>query len=211
MQQKLTLRDFITTLFGNEFTNMPTEEVISVFKSKSDKLEKIWHNSNFTDFSIYRHPDYIYDMFTCYHYISRNSIINMQKFFKKIGADYKNFTYLDHYNGIGLTTLHLLNDIQSDNITFFNDNPEQISTFNKLCKSYNFDLPKNENDTESKYDVVISFECAEHYKEPIEYVKNLFNKTNKYLVYSSGFKEVYPGHFPDYIINITLSMVKLIV
>lgn len=202
--QKLIFKELLEAVFGTQFQSMKQIEIISYLLSKSKTLEEIWKKSNYTDFSIYQHPDYIYDMFVCYHFVSKASITNMLSYFKKNNITYTDFTYLDDYNGVGLTTLHLLNEIKAKNIFFFNNNQEQISTFKKLCEKYKFDFPANEYDScdsSNKYDVVISLETAEHYKEPLEYAKQLVKKTNKYLIYSSGFNKLFPGHFPTYTIQ----------
>ena len=140
-------------------------------------------------------------MFTCYHFVSKSAVTGMLSYFRKNVEGFESLKYFDDYNGIGLTTLHLLE--KDLDVKFFNDNDNQLEAFALLCAEYDFDFPKNDMEHKEKYDVVLSFECVEHFQEPKKYVDKILGmlKPNGYLVYSSGFKEVYPGHFSEYTID----------
>lgn len=198
----MNLNEMMTLAYNDKiFLSLQNEEdCIKYIRPDDASIGKKWNNSNYTDFSIYQDMEYFSQLFICYVYVSRGAIFNMLKFFKSKISNYKNLTYFDDYNGVGLTTLHLLQE--SLNVEIFNDNSSQLNIFYEYCDQMKLKRPINIINKENKqYDVVLSFEVVEHYRTPInDYINPLIQmiKPNGYLVYTSGFHNVRPGHFPDY-------------
>jgi hypothetical protein len=191
----LSMKNMYNIIFNEMKTN---NEIIEVCKEKIKYLEEKWKSSNRTDFSIYTHENYLYDMFICWNYFSKFSIGGMLNYFRKNILNYKDLEYFDDYNGTGMTTLPLIKE--GLKTYFYNDNSNQSNTFQLLCDKLNF--IRSEYDYSAKiYDVYISLEVIEHYKEPFLYLQKIMNKTKKdsYLVYATTFKSEYLGHFDSYI------------
>jgi len=199
MKQILKFKELFEKCSNERFKNY--KEIMDFCQLKSSKLNDIWFNSNKTDYSVYEHNDYIYDMFICYGFYSSAAIRYMIKYFKENISNWKDLTYFDDYNGIGLTTLHLLNEELKS--YYFNDNKIQLNTFKKLCESYKFDIPILDKNKKNIYDVYISLEIIEHYKEPLKYLKEATNriKDNGYLIYTTTFNPLFLGHHHEYIID----------
>lgn len=197
------------------FLNMSGKQLIEYFKASPDRLNALqqWAASfkNNPDYSVYNTDGYVDDGILCYLYPSQMSIYGTLKWLQKTHPDtWQDLTYFDDYNGVGLTTLLLLENCK--NVTFFNDVPAQIASFNDLCNLFGFNVPLNDTTRipvgdnppeQNKYDVVFSLQVVEHYLNPIEdYLTHLTKmvKDDGYLVYMHGFanggdKRI--GHFDD--------------
>lgn len=184
-----------------KFAKMKPEIVVDYFKTSPQRLQALqqWAQTFRTDtpdWSVYDTEGYVDDCILCYLYPSEMSIYGTLKYLKEIYPDtWRDLTMLDDYNGIGLTTLYLLENC--NNVSFFNDVPKQIEGFQTLCEFFGHNIPKNDlsriqnkNLEQVQYDVVFSLQVVEHYQNPVEdYLQNLINtvKVGGYLVYMHGF------------------------
>jgi len=196
----MKIKEVATIALNEEFGDMSDKEVLVLLKERTDKLNKRWIDSKFTDFSIYKEHEYLCDVLVCWWFLSRNCVANMLSFFRKNVSEYKSFSYFDDYNGVGASTVQVLKEgLHCD---FYNDNEEQKKSLERLCDFYSPASRRVNNlSREGKYDVVMSFECAEHYKEPMRYVEEVMSMTREYLVISTGFRKCYTGHFEKYLID----------
>jgi len=89
-------------------------------------------------------------------------------------------------------------------VSWFNDNSRQSEIFAMLCKENNLKMPPHDRKKCKTYDVTVSFEIMEHFKEAIAYLISIAKMTKKYLVLASSFSPKSPiwvGHFKDYVVN----------
>jgi hypothetical protein len=197
-----------------KFAKMKDEDLLNYFKTSSARQQALqqWSQSfrsGNPNWSIYDTEGYVDDCILCYLYPSQMSVYGTLKYLREIYPDtWKDLAILDDYNGIGLTTLHLLDNC--NNVSFFNDVPKQIEGFQTLCEYFGHNMPKNDISRNKKdipqiqYDVVFSLQVVEHYQNPIEdYLKSLVNtvKEGGLLVYmydfqNNGDKRI--GHFDNH-------------
>lgn len=139
-------------------------------------LIKQWNESNHEDYSIYTGSDYLKDLLVCYNVVSKRSIQGFIKYAKKFIPNYKDLAIYEDFNGCGLATADLvLNGFT--NVVFHNPDKYQIQYTEKIFNLYGLQMPSNDLERKNGYDVVISLETSEHYKEPMPYVKNLLIKS----------------------------------
>ena len=191
-----------------EFYSEKGSEFNRKLKQFSADLGKIWNDSGFTDFSWYQHKDYLIECIWTYVVSSGAATGNMTKYFKEAGIDASRLSCLDYYNGIGLTTLDLIN-MGFGNVSAFNDVDEQITAFDNLLNSTDIfphddrspsilrNIPKGWT-----FDVVVCLETIEHFKEPMGTTRKLMNMTEQYLVETTSFcSPQHYGHFDKYLID----------
>ena len=161
-----------------EFYSKKGDEFNKSLKAFSADLGKIWNDSGFTDFGWYQHKDYLIECIWTYVVSSGAATGNMAKYFKEAGIDTSCLSCLDYYNGIGLTTLDLI-DMGFNKVTAFNDVAEQISAYARLLDGRDIYppiltkmIPKGWT-----YDVVVCLETIEHFKEPLGPTRDLMEMT----------------------------------
>ena len=185
-----------------EYLHMKTGELKKHINEISNGLDREWIESGFSDFSLYHRPDYLYSVINCYFIDSRNSIRKALKFFKENNIDISELEVFDDYNGLGFTTLDL---IESDfkNVSYFNDVDIQLEAFNKVLDFYNLEKPYLDKDKSGKYDIVFSMEIAEHNQEPDEYMDEIMKmvKPGGWLILAQTFNPKWLGHFETYKVN----------
>ena len=186
-----------------EFYSKKGDEFNKSLKAFSADLGKIWNDSGFTDFGWYQHKDYLIECIWTYVVSSGAATGNMAKYFKEAGIDTSCLSCLDYYNGIGLTTLDLI-DMGFNKVTAFNDVAEQISAYARLLDGRDIYspiltkmIPKGWT-----YDVVVCLETIEHFKEPLGPTRDLMEMTEQYLVETTSFcSPQHYGHFDKYLID----------
>ena len=197
--KKLGFKKVLNTYFNNSFKTKNVNVIIQEFKDiVAPKIEE-WKKSNFTDFNLYSQDEYIYDLFLCYYYCSRPSVLDFIRYCEKNNIP-KNINILDDYNGIGLSTIHLSN-AGFTNVYYYNDCSAQVQKLKELYGKLGLDEPMLVNTIDcKKYDAVLSFEVIEHYTEPIKHVDNLISvlKDDGLLCITTGFSKIHIGHFPTY-------------
>lgn len=202
----MPLQFYLATLFNDDsYLQLSDEACIEKSRPISDKLIQKWHNSQFTDFSIYQGSDYYHDLVICYYFISKQNVRDMLEYFALNALPYRDFSFFDDYNGFGFTTADLA-QVGIKDITYFNDVDAQVQATHKLFKRLALKPPKRLHDKAfmpSQYDCVMCFDNVEHSKEPLQYLETICNlvKPNGYLAYSDGFTKLYAGHFPVYKAN----------
>lgn len=180
----------------DSFLKHDTAKCIEMLRFLSSKLMTKWKDSGFKDYSIYSSRAYGCESLLGYWFCTKNSVGNTAKFL----ADKKYDTLIDDYNGVGITTAFL--KFKGVNVThFFNTEERQYETCKRLFSYLNYEMPQRVEKRDAKYDAFLSFEIAEHYEEPMKYFEEVVEATNKYLFLSTGFKNVYTGHFENYILN----------
>jgi len=192
---------------NNKYLDLSSKDLAEMFKRPRRKLQKIWDNREHDeDFSVYHEPAYMAEAISCYINVSSNCINHLTKYLNKIGVDISELTLLDDYNGCGLSSILAVTK-GFKKVYYFNDSKVQKKLIDDVCELVGIKAPIEVNETErfsKTYDIVCSFEVAEHIKEPIPYIKTAMRASNKYLCYSSGFgsnNELQVGHYLEYIAN----------
>ena len=185
-----------------EFYSKKGDEFNKALKTFSAELGKIWNDSGFTDFSWYQHKDYLIECIWTYVVSSGAATGNMAKYFEESGINTSNLTCLDYYNGIGLTTIDLIN-MGFNKVTAYNDVQEQITAFSSLLKHQDeFASTITTTPKGWTFDVVVCLETIEHFKEPIGPTKTLMDLSEQYLVETTSFcSPQHYGHFDKYLID----------
>jgi hypothetical protein len=206
----LSIKDTIKTILDNSnwvdtLTNLQCFEEL---RRLEEILQRQWVNSNCTDFSIYSSQDYYSNLILCNIFYSSGIVDKCLEYFKaKYNTEFKKMTWYEDYPGFGLTTAKLIGN-GITNISVFNDNKDQIYMMQKLLAKLQMKMPTVVDTREStKYDIVCSFEVAEHFKTPTEYLDKLINsiKPNGFLCYSATYQLhnvkrgfYYTGHYAEY-------------
>lgn len=184
-----------------------TQEQCSLFlKEENRKATELWDSLNHDEANcskLYNNSLYLGEMFSCWKHITHKVTVGSAlKYLRENVKDYEKLSYFDDYNGVGLSTYYFKSK-GLDNIEFFNDVEQQLEIFKWICQNQNIKMPVNNLKREGQFDAVFSFEIAEHYKKPLEYIRGLDKmiKPNGLLFYASGFSKVYAGHFDTYDIN----------
>ena len=86
---------------GTDFKS--PKELWAYARIASNRLKKQWLDSDRTDYSIYKDPEYIYEGLICFQRISQHAVIRVERFYRAFNQPKKNI--LDIYNGIGLTSI----------------------------------------------------------------------------------------------------------
>lgn len=185
-----------------EFYSEKGSEFNRKLKQFSAELGKIWNESGFTNFGAYNHKDYLIECIWTYVVSSGAATGNMAKYFATAGIDTQNMSCLDYYNGIGLTTLDLI-DMGFASVTVFNDVQHQIEACSALLKAKDrIALTKTNLPKGWTFDVVVCLETIEHYKEPMPVTRQLMDLTEQYLVETTSFcSPQHYGHFDKYLID----------
>jgi 2-polyprenyl-3-methyl-5-hydroxy-6-metoxy-1,4-benzoquinol methylase len=183
-----------------KFSTFNKSQIIKLLEQNDEDLLTIWKNSDRTDFSIYQ--DYKYNLagVYCYYTQTLRCLGEVLKFIYINSL--QNLSIYDDYNGIGLSSIYLM--LQKFNVSYMNDNKNQIDIFNRLCNLHDLQTPFNDLKRKNKYDIVLSFEVAEHYKDPSSYINELIDMINPngYLIISHSLHYPNaPGHFEEYEIN----------
>jgi hypothetical protein len=169
---------------------------VDVMRQRADSVRQQWLASGESDFSIYQHRDYIADVYICWACISSKNVTNLHRWLLQHERDARALTIFDDYNGLGLTSLFFAQ--HGYRVAYFNDVPSQIRAMERCCDRFKIPASRLDETRSGRYDVVMSFEVAEHHLEPETYVRMLMRMAPRYLVMTTGFKEVYAGHFPEY-------------
>ena len=215
--------DLTNKILGTDFKHYRDLED-KMFAVK-ERLHGQWLSSGCTDFSVYHDPEYIYEAIHCFEktkacttgairyfkgYMAENvspgsnrkmPAAECSKYFE---GDWKKLTYLDVYNGNGLTTFHMM--LNGFIIEAFNDCKPQVDYMQRACALKGMpEVVVHDKMPTKQYDVVMSFEVLEHYTDPMAHVTELVKLTapGGYLVESSGFNgsSINIGHFNTYTIN----------
>lgn len=171
----------------------------------SDRLRKQWLDSNRTDYSIYKDPEYVYEGLICFSAVSQPSITNLERYTRVVGLPKGNL--LDIYNGIGLTSIYAA--LVGFTPTAVNDNPAQVDFMQKSAlRHLGYEIPVIESLSEvptASFDYVVSLEVLEHFTEPLKHLDETLSKVrapNGIFVESTGFVDCnLPGHFEFYRID----------
>lgn len=194
--KSLKLKDILA------LTELPSEKQnFDTIKTISDNMYPLWRYPDY-NFGVYKAADYIYELIYCYFYVSKGSMNGSMTFIETTYTD-SNISILDDYNGCGLTTLHLLTS-KFNNIFIRNDNQLQLDFFNKVLKQQNIEKSYNLYTNEDYlFDVIVSLEVVEHYKDPLEYLKFVKEhlKIGGHFIYTQGFSWKGIGHFDTYTFN----------
>lgn len=207
------LKDTLKVIYGDALPPIKTnKEAMAFIRPMSDALRTRWNDSGQTDFTIYQDPMYVAEGFISFYEVSHECHKVIGKWAQDGMAglgDFEPFdpstkTFFDLYNGIGLGTMHLV--AMGFDVTIHNDNPEQVATMAKLFNHYGLKMPKviGEEWREKKFDIVSSFEVAEHFKNPVQITRDLARciKSGGMYFESTGFAVgTYPGHFLEYHID----------
>lgn len=198
-----SIAELMTSIMEDDsYLEMSLRDIIKLLTDNNNSLLEQWVNSNRTDFSIYPDERYNQAGLYCYHIMTKRSLHECMKYIMNNLLNANELTFFDDYNGIGISTIYLM--LQGLNVSFMNDNDNQIDIFKRLCDLHGVKLPFNDRDRKKKYDVVLSFEVAEHYQKPVSYINSLIDmvKPGGYLIISSSmnYPEA-PGHFLEYEID----------
>lgn len=196
------LKEVAELWFGENDFGKTNKEVETYFWNKIQDLNQVWLDSNRTDFSVYTHPDYMYEVILCFYPSTKMCICNYINWSKGKDINPETDTVFELYPGVGLTMLFLALEGYK-NLEYYNDNQDQIDLTNKLFDLYGFPRPvNNPNWREKKYDIMMGFEVIEHFKEPMDIMKDMLSSCKKYYIEATGFKvNHYTGHFDEYIID----------
>lgn len=197
------LKGLYEIIYGENVDHLSMTEIKNDLRIATNKQDDIWRKSNCTDYSIYSSENYLAELITGYYACSRPGMQQGIKFIKELyPTRYKKLTYFDDYPGIGLSTLHLLDE--GLNVSIRHDVNAQIRLMRRLLKAHSFDMPYNDKTLAGNYDVVFSFEIIEHCTSPLEYVELIDRllKPGGILVETSGFGAPkdgpLAGHFASY-------------
>lgn len=202
-KNKNKLQQLSSLVLGKEqFLEMKTGSLKRHINKVSEQLDKEWIESGYSDFSLYHREDYLYSVINCYYTDSKQSITKSLKFFKERNIDISQFDIFEDYNGLGFTTLDLM-DAGFKSVTYFNDVKVQLEAFDKLINHYGIESPTLISERTGQYDVVFSLETAEHYQEPDEYMDSIMAmvKPGGWLVLAQTFNPKWLGHFEEYKID----------
>jgi hypothetical protein len=194
-------KEVLKTLFPEiDVDSQTCKTIIESFDPCSDRLLKRWQDSEYKDFGIYEDADYYKELFICYQVVSKYSSAAIVGWLKKNHEGWEDLSFFDDYNGYGLTTLNMM-ERGVKKIKFFNDVEWQVNNFRSLLYMSGIQhVPTNDLGRKGKYDVVCSFEVAEHYEEPSVYLEKILSMVNPggYYVQSTCYANMFAGHFPFY-------------
>lgn len=200
---KLPSLNILTSIIENDksYLSLSSSEIVNKLILINDRLKEQWYKSNFTDFSIYQSSEYSMAGIYCYWSRSKGPMSDTIKWLKTI-PNCDNLKIFDDYNGVGISTLNLIQN-GFNNVSYMNDNECQLNAFKRLLNHYNISEPYNDITRSGKYDIVISYEIAEHFQNPEKYLNGLIDMLNPNgtLIISYSFN--YPdaaGHFTEYMI-----------
>lgn len=170
----------------------------------SDRLRDQWLDSNRTDYSIYKDPEYVYEGLICFNRLSADAVTRMERLYRAFNI--QKSTLLDIYNGIGLSSVYAAQC--GFEVTAVNDNPAQVAFMQKSAMRH---LGKEIPVIESWKDIpkksffaVMSLEVLEHFTEPLVHLQETTDLISDggMLVESTGFADCkLPGHFEYYTVN----------
>ncbi len=187
---------------GTSFTSF--SDFRKVADEASAKLISRWVDSGRTDYSIYEDPEYIYDTLMCYKAISSGAVTGAERYFR--AHNIKKGKALDIYNGAGLTSIQAIQ--AGFDCEALNTNPAQVTFMNNSSRRIlGRDITTHKDLAaipDESFDTVFSLEVFEHFKSPVDHVKETLRvlKTGGYLVEGTGFTDPeLLGHFDVYEIN----------
>lgn len=169
-------------------------------------LEKCWYASlekGAPDYSVYSHPTYLGDIWTCWCLYSRNSILSLKNpkslVSRAVTDELAKFDSITDLGcGFGFTTLALKEVLPNLRVNATN-----------LETSYQFKLAKKNfegkdialfGDTSQvgQTDIVFASEYFEHFERPIEHLVEVLKMSPKVLILANTFKGTAIGHFNTY-------------
>lgn len=197
-------KDILQILFPEKkYSSMQIKDILEDIRKMDNAVLKRWVDSNHTDFGIYKDPNYRCELFYAYMFVSGASMAGTIKFIKSIMSleEFSKLTVFEHYPGLGLSLLKLYP--YTKNLFFSADNADdQTDYMKKYFDFYNrdFSVVKEDGCPDMQHDLVISLEIAEHEIYPFRYANKICKKVKKggYLIFSTGFANMYPGHFKEY-------------
>lgn len=193
-------KTIISNWLNQDVRKIPYSNILKILQPKIDNLINIWIDSEETDYSVYKHPDYPADLYSCWLQYTKNSVRFLYRWLVDNKKRPTKLSIFDDYNGIGLSTLFFVEKGFSTH--YYNNIKAQRIALKRTCKLYNIEHPKYNKNREGSYDIVLTFETIEHYKNPEEYLIQLMDMCKKYLVVTmcfSGYPHI--GHFSEYIIG----------
>lgn len=196
--------DFVTEANSFFKTSLSKRSLLDECYRRQKKLLKQWLDSGRTDFSVYDTEDYTWDCVLSYFCVSNRCLTNGERFFRYF--DIPKGKALDVFNGIGLSTIHAnLAGFKCDAVSAnaMQQDFAQHSAKRILGKQLRI-FSSLQDIRSASYDVVMSFEVLEHFKDPTEHVAELLRilKPGGYLIESTGFQHAdHIGHFDTYTIN----------
>lgn len=174
--------------------------------AKSLPLYKKWASSRDSnpDYSVYKHPDYVYDIYLCWREWTNGHVKHSLEVIKKKDENWNKYSYIDMYNGLGLSTLQMF-EFGLKNVYYYNDNEDQVRMMHDFAKRYNMDisnLHRVEELNKKQFDVGLHFEVLEHYYEPMIEMKKFMDIINHYMTITFMFiRHNSIGHFENYLVD----------
>lgn len=184
-----------------ELVNAKEEGLIPRCEQEVKRFDSYWYE-NYKDFSFYSHIDYIYDMFYCFNFYSRNIINASAKYFDTISFEPQKI--LDFGAGIGLTTHLIKKKWPNAKVYYYNIGDPQIQLAKKLSEKENLDivfLNSEEDIQKETFDLIFTTEVLEHFEEPLVPFLLLKDSSTNYWVDVNTFSIKSAGHFDEYILN----------
>jgi len=163
--------------------------------SQNNEMYKRWIK-DFSDYSIYENNEYVYESIASFKFYSSRDVRYLYKHFK----DNPPKSILDYGCGIGLSTLYFAFLFPKTTIYAYDFSNKEIDFLKYLINKYSI---KNIIIVSSPIpaELVCCFEVLEHNKDLDDFIPKVLNNVVKYFAYSSCFKTVYLGHFPEYYFN----------
>jgi SAM-dependent methyltransferase len=184
-----------------------TQSDINDTKIYDDIIDQ-WYNSLKTnpDYSVYSLPNYIIDLWMCWKYSSRPTIMKLHRKPTGISAAEsfgKINKIVDLGSGIGYTSALLRSywpdaEIIGTNIpgTF------QYKIAEVLGKQHNFSMVEKLEDVGNDNDIVFASEYFEHFQSPIEHLEEVITTLKpKFLITANAFTYDAIGHFDEYLVD----------
>jgi hypothetical protein len=173
-----------------------------------DDISDQWYNSLTTspDYSVYSLPNYIIDLWMCWKYSSRPTIMKLHRKPTGVSAA-ESFGIInkivDLGSGIGFTSALLRSYWPQAKIVGTNiPGTFQYKIAELLGKSHNFSMVEKLEDVGDNNDMVFASEYFEHFQSPISHLREVLTTLKpKYLITANAFTYDAIGHFDEYIVE----------
>lgn len=170
-----------------------------------DSILDQWYNSlpANPDYSVYSLPNYIIDLWMCWKYSSRPTIMKLHRKPTGISAAEsmgKINKIVDLGSGIGFTSALLRSYWPEAQIVGTNiPGTFQYKIAELLGKQHNFSMVEKLEDVGNDNDMVFASEYFEHFESPIVHLREVLTILKpKYLVTANAFTYDAIGHFDEY-------------